>query len=287
MFCPACGNELPDGAVICEKCGMQVSEQPLLTPQSSGLNAPPPEIHKFNWNAFFFGWIWAIANKLRGWAIVLLIFSLGFKIVPALLSMLFHNDNITMSSFTLLGLVYIVLLGRFGALCNELAWRSRGFRDAEHFNEVQRRWRTFTTLLICFYLVGCCVAFQLPAFIHMSDEGNYKRCVRALLTVKDGEAQYKKANNKYTSEMADLAAYIVPKCQGKRKCDKDLIEWMKEQENAAFCKDIELKTVKDATDFQVIGTTRGRAPCGICATSKGYYPDTSSGCSANTKLMCP
>ncbi|OBQ74917.1 cytochrome c oxidase assembly factor Coa1 family protein [Mesorhizobium erdmanii] len=77
------------------------------------LNQPaeiPPELDRWNWGAFFFNWIWGIANNTF---IALLMF------VP---------------------LVNIVMLFVLGAKGSRWAWQNVSWRDATHFRKVQRNW---------------------------------------------------------------------------------------------------------------------------------------------------
>ncbi|MGH1352281.1 MAG: cytochrome c oxidase assembly factor Coa1 family protein [Methyloligellaceae bacterium] len=70
----------------------------------------PPELHRWNWGAFFLNWIWGIGNNTY---IALLMF------VP---------------------LVNVVMLFVLGAKGNKWAWQNVTWRDVEHFRRVQRNW---------------------------------------------------------------------------------------------------------------------------------------------------
>lgn len=81
------------------------------TPTTSTTSSDlPPEIHGWNWGAFFLTWIWGIANKVNF----------------AFLSLI-----------PIVGFVIMVMLGLKG---NELAWKNRKFENIEQFKAVQKKW---------------------------------------------------------------------------------------------------------------------------------------------------
>ncbi len=71
----------------------------------------PEEVKGWNWGAFCLNWIWGIGNSTY---IALLMF------VP---------------------LVNFVMLFVLGAKGSEWAWRNRTWRDVEHFQSTQKKWR--------------------------------------------------------------------------------------------------------------------------------------------------
>lgn len=114
MFCNQCGVRVPsDKAVFCHKCG---SRLPSLAPSAlneSGtgrLAMVPKEIRGWNWGAFFFSWLWGLANNVY---IGLLTF------VP------------------IFGLAIPFLLGAYG---NEWAWQRKKWDSVEHFRRTQQKW---------------------------------------------------------------------------------------------------------------------------------------------------
>jgi hypothetical protein len=70
----------------------------------------PPEIRKWNWGAFYFGWAWGVGNK-------------------AYLALL-----------TLVPCFNFIWMFFCGALGNQWAWKSGEFKDVEQFMAVQRTW---------------------------------------------------------------------------------------------------------------------------------------------------
>lgn len=78
----------------------------------------PEEIKGWNWGAFLLNWIWGIGNSTF---IALLMF------VP------------------LVNLIMIFVLGAKG---NEWAWRNRTWRNVEHFQSTQKKWRNAGLIFI-------------------------------------------------------------------------------------------------------------------------------------------
>lgn len=74
----------------------------------------------FNWGAFFLTWIWAIGNKAFNKLTLLLLILCVIPYVGPL---------------SAIGLMFYS-----GLTGNNRAWKSKDWRDLEHFNKVQRRW---------------------------------------------------------------------------------------------------------------------------------------------------
>lgn len=79
-----------------------------------------PRLRKFNWGAFFLTWIWAIGNKTFNKLTLLLLILCVIPYIGPLCAV---------------GLMFYS-----GLTGNDRAWKSKNWRDPEHFNEVQRRW---------------------------------------------------------------------------------------------------------------------------------------------------
>lgn len=103
----------------------------------------PPEVHGWNWGAFFLNWIWGIGNSTY---IALLMF------VP---------------------FVNLVMPFILGAKGNEWAWRHRTWRNVEAFKASQRKWAwagLFLALLVPCLLVTPFVAMKFSDAYRMSLE---------------------------------------------------------------------------------------------------------------------
>ena len=71
------------------------------------------ELHKWNWGAFFWTWIWALAHRLWGQAAIGLVVSLVVPLAPN---------------------IYFALKG------NRLAWERGTYASKEELRARQRRW---------------------------------------------------------------------------------------------------------------------------------------------------
>jgi hypothetical protein len=82
------------------------------------LAAVPPEVDRWNWGAFFLGWIWGIANNT--WISLLLFVPLVNIVMPIVL----------------------------GARGSRWAWRNRRWESVARFRAVQRRWAIAGVLVV-------------------------------------------------------------------------------------------------------------------------------------------
>ena len=106
----------------------------------------PESLRGFNWGAFLMAGIWSPFNRvwigMLTWIIIaILLLRLPQPLVMLLLLVLFGLS------------IYLGFKG------NELAWRSKRWRSAEHFTRVQRNWLWASVilniaLLVYFYLTG-------------------------------------------------------------------------------------------------------------------------------------
>ena len=88
------------------------------------------ELSKWNWGAFFFGWLWGIFNKvyIALVQLVVVVFTIvlnvmGLKTIAPL--------------FSLISLGLSIWLGMKGS---RMAWENRNYRNLEHFREVRHNW---------------------------------------------------------------------------------------------------------------------------------------------------
>lgn len=100
----------------------------------------PVEIRGWNWGAFLLNWIWGIGNDT---------YRAFWVFVPG---------------------VNIVMLIALGLKGNEWAWRHREWQSAEHFKQVQRKWRNagfiFTGIIVVFCVIS---VFGINALFKNSD----------------------------------------------------------------------------------------------------------------------
>jgi hypothetical protein len=96
---------------------------------------PPAGVSGWSWGAFFLSWIWAVFNKT--WVgLLALVPYVGF-----------------------LAAIYLGIKGR------ELAWRNKRWESLEHFNQVQRRWSVWGTVIVVgATLLGIVAGIAVPAY---------------------------------------------------------------------------------------------------------------------------
>lgn len=122
-YCRACGAAVRPNVKFWESCGVQVARarpevvteyvSDYIPENTSGQGAyaiVPPGVGGWNWGAFVFGWIWAVANNT--WIGLL-------------------------TAAPYVGFVMSVFLGVRG---NEWAWRNRRWQSVEQFRETQVIW---------------------------------------------------------------------------------------------------------------------------------------------------
>jgi len=98
-------------------------------------STPPPGVKGWSWGAFFLSWIWAAFNKTWIGLLALLPY-VGFLVA-----------------------IYLGVKGR------ELAWQNKRWEGLEHFNQVQRRWSIWGTILVLGAMVlGIVAAIVIPAY---------------------------------------------------------------------------------------------------------------------------
>ncbi|WP_258839692.1 ribonuclease G [Mechercharimyces sp. CAU 1602] len=102
--------------------------------EQESVYATPAEIKKWNWGAFFLGWIWGIGNSV--W-ISLLCF------VPFV--------NIAMP----------FVLGYKGS---EWAWQNKSWESVDHFKRVQKKWAIWGLVIFLISIVFLALVFILMIF---------------------------------------------------------------------------------------------------------------------------
>jgi zinc-ribbon domain len=126
-YCPHCGTPLGEGWVLCPSCGRRPEPG---HPNTSGQGRDalvPPEIDRWNWGAFFLGWIWGLGNRVY------------------------------ISLLSLIPIVGVVMAFVLGAKGSEWAWRNKTWPSIERFKTVQRQW-TVAGLIVWGGLVSLGIA---------------------------------------------------------------------------------------------------------------------------------
>ena len=98
------------------------------------------EIMRWNWGAFFLGWIWAIGNKLWIWLPIGMAAN-AISLIPS------PNNKTLWISMICQGVISVVL----GVKGSEWAWKSKEWDSIEHFKRAQEKWRKWG---IAFTVVG-------------------------------------------------------------------------------------------------------------------------------------
>lgn len=128
MYCAHCGDNNDADAKFCNRCGKPLVtekqtaqlevKQDFVSPKNifqnnSGQGKPaalPPQLHGWNWGAFFLTWIWGIGN------------------------------NTTIAFLTWIPLANFVMIFMLVAKGNEWAWQNKRWESIEHFKKVQKLW---------------------------------------------------------------------------------------------------------------------------------------------------
>lgn len=142
VFCMACGQKIASTAQFCPHCGAQ--QAGVAVPAASVAPAAPQPSHPapaaaplpegvkgWSWGGFWLNWLWAAFNKV--WIGLL-------ALIP------------------LVNLVMMVVLGLKG---REWAWQKGGWRDVEHFRQVQKKWDIAAWIVMALSLVlGLALGFM-------------------------------------------------------------------------------------------------------------------------------
>lgn len=146
--------------------------------RSGEISTIPPEIKKFNWGAFVFGWIWGVGNKTYLALLGLL------PIIPYVVWIFgISNGSFAPPSFLMIvgwifGIVWMFVLGFKG---NEWAWKAGEFKNPEEFLVIQRTWNRagfvcflvyLAVIIISIILLASCVG-RLAELSTLSTLGNY------------------------------------------------------------------------------------------------------------------
>ena len=109
------------------------------------------ELRKWNWGAFFFGWIWGVFNKVYISLIQLVVGILGsmFAIIGL---------GIITPLFSLAGLGLSIWLGVKGS---QMAWDNGAFQNLEHFRSSRHNWNVAALVVFCIGILFIIISLLL------------------------------------------------------------------------------------------------------------------------------
>lgn len=147
--CPFCHELIkapnqPDITFCCPNCSHELKTYDKKYDYSKEHPEVPPEIKKWNWAAFFFGFIWAIMNGIR-WPLYIVAFSIFVDIIIEDYS--FASNIYWIIASAIIFQIINIALSING---NEWAWNAKSWASVEHFQSVQRKWNIAT---ICFVII--------------------------------------------------------------------------------------------------------------------------------------
>ena len=134
--CPGCGNNVSDKAVQCPKCGYNVANG-LRNIQQQANNEIPEAAKKFNWGAFALLPLWGFANGMWWWILV----------------------TITIALIPFGGFINFALSIYMGIKGGEMAWKSKSWRDLNHFTKVQDQWKIAGIVVFVISLLFLIIGF--------------------------------------------------------------------------------------------------------------------------------
>ena len=125
------------------------------------LYAVPGGVAAWSWGGFFWGFIWAAANRI--WLIFL---PFGLAFVPLVASLIYKKATPEQISAGR-GIFLLIMLGcaiALGMKGREWAWQSRRWDGVNHFNRVQQRW-DLVGLLVFVPLIAATLWLFVQAFL--------------------------------------------------------------------------------------------------------------------------
>lgn len=112
------------------------------------------ELGKWNWGAFYFGWIWGIFNKVYISLLQLVISAFSFVVTIIGLGII----------APLFGLINIGISIWLGVKGSQMAWDNGAYRNLEHFRSSRHNWNVAAA--ICF---GVCVFIIIVSLLLFID----------------------------------------------------------------------------------------------------------------------
>lgn len=137
--CPFCKEMIPINSTFCNICETPLADiQTNVIPkieykstitQSVDNSIIPDNVKRFNWGAFWFSWIWGIANKS---------YKTFWTLIP------------------FFGIIWLFVCGIKG---NEWAWKNKQWYSVEEFNSTQKIWAIIGNCLAIFLLLLTTILF--------------------------------------------------------------------------------------------------------------------------------
>lgn len=95
------------------------------------------ELAKWNWGAFFFGWIWGVFNKVYVSLVQLVVSVLSFAIAIMGLGII----------SPILGLINMGISIWLGVKGSKMAWDNNAYRNLEHFRSSKHNWNVAAAIV--------------------------------------------------------------------------------------------------------------------------------------------
>ncbi len=224
--CPFCAEMIPKDAIFCNICESSLNknttnEKPQIeytntdTLKTASNSAETPNnLNQWNWGAFLTTWIWGLANNSY---LTLLALIPGF------------------------GFIWAFVCGLKG---NEWAWQNKKWSNIEEFNNIQRKWATFSSIIISTILIFSILVPVLVITVKMAETTNPSDRVQivktedeAIIVKKAVEIYHKEKNKEMAKDMG-----ISPECYKKySEVFKQVDDW----KDALVCSDKENQAIKD------------------------------------------
>lgn len=179
--CPICGEKILENAIKCRYCGEFIQNEDLKECPFCKENIPktskvcpicesnlflkeqkeiPNEIKKWNWGAFWFTWVWGIANNSYKTFLVFIPF---------------------------FGFIWTIVCGIQG---NKWAWENKKWDNVIQFNKIQYKWACISnvlaaiTLFIIIY-ISACVLNPYHFSLFDSDETKINKAIYVYKIARD------------------------------------------------------------------------------------------------------
>lgn len=165
--CPICGEKILERAIKCKYCGEFIQNDDLTETPFYESNIChkiqkeiPNEIKKWNWGAFWFTWIWGIANNSYKTFLVFIPF---------------------------FGFIWTIVCGIQG---NKWAWENKKWDNVIQFNKTQYKWACISnilasiTIFIIIY-ISACVLNPYHFSLFDSDETKINKAIYVYKIARD------------------------------------------------------------------------------------------------------
>ena len=113
------------------------------------------ELSKWNWGAFYFGWLWGVFNKVYVALVQLVVSILSYALTIMGLGII----------APLFGLINIGISIWLGVKGSQMAWDNGAYRNLEHFRSSRHNWNVAAA--ICFGVCVFIILISLVLFIEV------------------------------------------------------------------------------------------------------------------------